>query len=102
MRKGVRMAFRLGSMASLAAATVWAVNVVQQANGFDDGGPALGALFMSVPSIILLVAAGALWSAGSKPGAGGLGATAGNAAGTPLPLPTSSRRCPDSKPLGPR
>lgn len=40
----------------------WGFEIWRQANAADDGGPPLGALCMAMPSIGLMIGAGAVWS----------------------------------------
>ena len=53
---------RLFGIGLLVAAVVWAAGVMRQVNASDDGGPAIGALCMALPSVFLLVAAGVVLS----------------------------------------
>ena len=55
------------SIILLVGAMLWAAEIFRQSRQTDDGGPPMGALFMAVPSVILLIAAGAAWPSGRKP-----------------------------------
>jgi hypothetical protein len=54
---------RLVGICLIVGAAAWGAEVMRQANAADDGGPPLGALCMALPSVILLIAAGAVLSA---------------------------------------
>jgi hypothetical protein len=48
------------------AAFGWGGEIVREALQADDGGPPLGALCMAVPSILLLIGAGGVWSSTNR------------------------------------
>jgi len=48
------------------AAFAWGGEILRQALQADDGGPPIGALCMAVPSIGLLIGAGAVWSSTNR------------------------------------
>lgn len=64
---GARAAMQFVSIALALAAAVWTAVVVRQALQADDGGPPLGAVFMAVPAVVLLTAAGAVWPKRASP-----------------------------------
>jgi hypothetical protein len=61
-----KLALRLGAILMMLAAVSFGVDSWRQVQAADDGGPPLGAIFMALPAIALLLAAGAIWSAGRR------------------------------------
>jgi hypothetical protein len=64
--KRLLIILRIVSAVLLIAAIAWGAEILRQAKASDDGGPPLGAIIMAVPSVILLIAAGAVWSITKK------------------------------------
>ena len=58
---------KVASIILLVGAVLWATEIFRQQRQTDDGGPPMGALFMAIPSVILLIAAGTVWPSGRKP-----------------------------------
>lgn len=57
-----KLAVRVIAFLMILAAFGWGAEIVRQALKADDGGPPIGAICMAVPSIVLLLGAGVVWS----------------------------------------
>ena len=63
MSEGDKRVLRVIAAVMVFAAVGWGFEIWRQARASDDGGPALGAICMAVPSVGLLIGAVAVWSA---------------------------------------
>ena len=66
MSEGGKLTLRIIAVVMVLAAVAWAFEIWRQAQAADDGGPPLGAICMAVPSIGLLIGAGAIWSSTNR------------------------------------
>jgi hypothetical protein len=68
---------RIAGIVLIAAAVSMSVQLVRQMQEPDFGEPPIGALCMAVPIVILLISAGAVWTAGKSRPPGSRGDDAG-------------------------
>jgi hypothetical protein len=53
-------------LALILGALLWTLEILRQWHSNNDDGPPLGALRMAIPAVILIIAAGAIFSLGRK------------------------------------
>jgi hypothetical protein len=61
MADGGKLTLRVMAIVMVVAAFAWGAEILRQALQADDGGPPLGAICMAIPSVVLLLGAGAVW-----------------------------------------